>query len=402
MSTKRYEKVKGQTGIRRNLKTNKVEAYKKIGGKTYSATFDTIIEARNWRLTYAPPEEKARSLKMTFGELIEAYRMEHLSTLALSTQGVKLDRIKIFKSLETYQVEDLSPDIITRFFQSQVNKAKGQNSRRLNFDGEIKDLTSILNWYRENYNYKFVVPMITKKLRRLCILKSEKRVKEKLTAEEFLRFFNALDPFYQDVALVQSRIAGRISEVAGPQFSCVDFNNRTLMIKNVVVYGRRKEFLELKPMPKNNEIRACFMTDDLLRVIQRRLNEKHPTSDYVFHHEGKPLKYRSVQHAYNYALKKVGLDKKTSGTHMLRHFTATLTRLVCGNLDAVQSVTGHKTSRLVEHYGVIAKTLQSESITKVEEHLREKSKEMECGWEKAGHKSDDSEGDNSKSSKGLK
>lgn len=69
---------------------------------------------------------------------------------------------------------------------------------------------------------------------------------------------------------------------------------------------------------------------------------------------------------------------------MLRHFTATLTRLVCGNLDAVQSVTGHKTAKLVEHYGAIAPTLQSDSIRKVEEHLKKRAKEMKIGWAVAG------------------
>ncbi len=249
----------------------------------------------------------------------------------------------------------------------------------MNFESEIKDLRAILNWYRETYNYKYVVPIIAKRLRACCTIKKEKKLKEKLSAEEFIMFFGALDPFYRDVALIQSRIAGRIGEVAGLQFMSVDLKNRSLLVKHVVVYGRRKEFVELKANPKTGDIRSCFITDDLLEGLNRRLAAKSPKSDYVFHVDGEPLKYRSVQHAYDHALKKVGLFHKTSGTHMVRHFTATLTRLVCGNLDAVQSVTGHKSIKLVEHYGALSSTLQSDSITKVELFLKQKSVEMNQG-----------------------
>lgn len=266
--------------------------------------------------------------------------------------------------------------VIKRFFQAEVTKARVKNSRRMNFDGEIKDLRAMLNWYRENFNYKYVVPIITKRLKATCTVRKDKKIKEKLSAKEFLLFLNALDPFYKDVALVQSRIAGRIGEVAGLQFKSIDFEKSTLLVKDVVVYGRKKEFVELKTNPKSGEIRYCELTQDLKEVIQRRLLVKSPNSDYVFQIEGQPLKYRSIQHAYDSALKKVGLYGKTSGTHMVRHFTATITRLVCGNLDSVQAVTLIKTQKLLAHYGSLSSSLQAQSICKVEEHLRNLSETM--------------------------
>lgn len=377
---KRYEQVKGQPGIRKDLHNGNYEAYKTIKRKRYSATFDSLKDARQWRLSYVPLEEKALELQMTLGDLIKLYITERLSHLATSTRGVRLDRIRIFNDLATHEVERLTPEIIRRFFQKQVNSSRSSQSRRMNFDGEIKDLRAILNWYRENYNYKYVVPIIAKHLRASCTITKEKKVKQKLSAEEFIRFFYALDPFYRDVALVQSRIAARIGEVAGLQFSSIDIQNRSLLVKHVVVYGRKKEFVELKANPKSGDIRSCFITDDLLEVLIRRKANKNKSNDYVFHVNGEPLKYRSVQHAYDYALKKVGLIHKTSGTHMIRHFTATLTRLVCGNLDAVQSVTGHKSMKLVEHYGALSSTLQGDSISKVETFLKQKSNQLsnEC------------------------
>lgn len=255
----------------------------------------------------------------------------------------------------------------------KVKEAKASKSRRYNFDAEIRDLRAILNWYRETYNYKYAVPIIAKKLRQVGTLTKDKKIKEKLSADEFILFFNALPPFYKDIALVQSRIAGRISEVAGLQIPSLDFENRIITIKEVVVYGRKKEFVELKSLPKSGEIRKCLLTDDCLEVLLRRVNLKAPSSNYVFHVDGQPLKYRSVQHAYDKALRDVDLYKKTSGTHMIRHFTATLTRLVCGNLDSVQAVTGHKSLKLVQNYGALSGSLQGDSMFKVEEFLRSKT-----------------------------
>lgn len=377
---KRYEQLKNCPGVRKDLTTNNYEAYKTIKGERYSATFESLKDAKVWRLTFIPVEEKVLARKMNLGELIEEYKKEHLAGLAYSTRAVRLDRIKIFDDILHLDVEKLTPDILHKFFKTKASAARSSQSRRMNFDGEIKDLRAILNWYRENYNYQYVVPIIAKKLRASCTIKKDRKIKEKLSADEFIQFFDALDPFYRDVALVQSRIAGRIGEVAGLQFQSIDFKNRTLLVKHVVVYGRKKEFIELKSNPKTGDIRSCYITDDLLEVLKRRLILKHRSNDYVFHVNGEPLKYRSVQHAYDYALKKVGLIHKTSGTHMIRHFTATLTRLVCGNLDAVQSVTGHKTMKLVEHYGALASTLQGDSITKVESFLKQKLAQLgsEC------------------------
>ena len=384
---KRYEKVKGQAGIRRDTKTGKLLVCKKIKGTPFYATFDHLMDAKHWKNTFLPPEEKAISLKMTLGELKVNYIRDHLANLASSTKGVRLDRLKIFDELHNHKVEELTPEIINRFFMKKTQEARDSKSRRKNFDGEIKDIRAMLNWYREVYNYKYAVPVITKRLKSICTISREKRVKEKLSAEEFIQFWNQLSPDYQDIALIQSRIAGRICEAAGLQFKCIDFEKRILTVKYVVVYGRKKEFVELKPFPKEEDVRYCHITDDMLEVLKRRLKLKQPNSDYVFHISEQPIKYRSVQHSYDYALKKAGLYGKTSGTHMLRHFTATLTRLVCGNLDAVQAVTGHKSIKLVQHYGTLSSTLQGDSITKVEQFLKQKSVELTSGEQRVSKSS---------------
>ena len=45
----------------------------------------------------------------------------------------------------------------------------------------------------------------------------------------------------------------------------------------------------------------------------------------------------------------------------------------------VQAVTGHKSIKLVQHYGTLSSTLQGDSITKVEQFLKQKSVELTSG-----------------------
>ena len=70
--------------------------------------------------------------------------------------------------------------------------------------------------------------------------------------------------------------------------------------------------------------------------------------NFVFHIDGRPLKYREIQYRYDKALKKAGLKHKYSATHILRHSMANLVRERLG-LEHAQAVGGWKTRSLVEH-----------------------------------------------------
>ncbi len=85
-SSNRYQAIPGQTGIRKDLHNNRYEAYKTVNGKRYSQYFSRIPDARNWRLTFVPTEEKIATKSLTMKELISEYKINHLSRQALSTQ----------------------------------------------------------------------------------------------------------------------------------------------------------------------------------------------------------------------------------------------------------------------------------------------------------------------------
>ena len=108
-----------------------------------------------------------------------------------------------------------------------------------------------------------------------------------------------------------------------------------MIIKETCVWDMSsKVFIELKEFPKNKEPRVCFLTDEILEILFQRKAFQIRGNNYVFHVEGRPLNYGTIQVNYRGAQRKSGVPY--SGTHILRHGMAKLARKVGGGLDAVR------------------------------------------------------------------
>ena len=249
---------------------------------------------------------------------------------------------------------------------------KACDGKRFSFDNELTTLRTVFNWYKEEIDFKFINPIL-KKHRMLGRIKEKPIREKKMEPHELLLFFKALSekPFWYDFAMVQFAFAARVQEIAGLQKVNIDLLRNQLTIKDVVVWSRStRKFLELKSRPKNGEIRTCFMTPKLREIVERRMKDGPSTSSYVFQINGEPISYRSVQHHYNFALRKCGLAARYSATHFMRHTMATITRHVTGSLESVQAVTGHKDQRLVQHYAALSTNVQKNALEQVENFLK--------------------------------
>ena len=89
----------------------------------------------------------------------------------------------------------------------------------------------------------------------------------------------------------------------------------------------------------------------------------------MFHVDGKPLNYCTIQSNYKIAQKKSGVPY--TGTHCLRHGMATLAREVGGmGLDSVVAMTGHKDLKIADHYSKIDGEVQKETSLRILEHIQ--------------------------------
>ena len=390
---KRYVSVsyRGVKGIRKDTKNQTFLVAKTIRGKRHSATFTTAREAADWKknfhpaLSFTPSVEtvKKTALKtlnelkirtvpskkkngedfgFSVGDAWTLYVERHLSKLQYSSCEHRLERGRAFlKRIMAVSMVDINADFVSEHLALEREKSlNSKNSKRYNFDEDLKTFKSFLNWYRENIDSMFVNPVL-KRHKREGMVRELPRRKKKMRTHELMAFFNTLGPegnFWRDFAEIQFYFSGRVQEVAGLQWKSVDFVDGEIEIENVAIWDNKKNFCYLKNSTKNGEARKIPMTEAIFRILKRRRAERNPALvedavlgrkvplDFVFQLEGRPLKYRMIQHRYNQALKKAGLHEYSS-THILRHTMANLVRERMG-LDHAQAVGGWKTRTLVE------------------------------------------------------
>ncbi len=383
MSIKGYKKLKGSVGIYKHETTGNFMARKKLDGKVVQETFNSLFEAKNWRKKFNGVSiEEDQSNCSTLKEVWQTMQKVHFPTLATSTKTIWKRRYEPWKSIEHLPMDKITPSKITSWVNKLVeyyksdfyqNSGRGRASR-CNLNNELNMFVTIFNWYKESEEFEkealHLTSPIKRKHKKLGFIKPVPDKKKQISLEDAYLFFEYLKPLYKDLAMMQFFTAGRVGETAGLQWSNIDLKNRRMIIKHTCVWCMiNKTFLELKPFPKNKEPRPCYITDEIMDILMRRKAFKIPNNDYVFHVEGLPINYATVQLNYREAQRKSGVPY--SGTHILRHGMAKLARKVGGGLDAVIAMTGHKDIKLADHYSKCDEDDQKEVAEKIMQHIRE-------------------------------
>ncbi len=389
MKTKRpymYEILPSSPGIKKHKVTGHYQATKKIKSKTYRETFKSLRDARHWRNTFNGERTQSTGMNQTstLGEVWSAMQRLHFPSLRPSTRQVWLRRYRLLEDLAQIPMGEITPTRLNEWIEDKVDFFKSEawdegggsgKHARCNLDTEINLLSTIFNWYKLEDQFfeesKLVGFPIRKRHRGMGFIKPIPLRHKKIPIEDAFKFFSALKPLYYDLALTQFYCAGRIGEIAGIQISNIDLNSRRLVIKETCYWNSMsKTFVELNPFPKNKEPRYVFITDELMEIIKRRLIQRWPGSNFLFHVEGKPLNYGTIQVNYRQAQRKTGIAY--TGTHCLRHGMATLARKVGGGLDAAIAMTGHKDVKLADHYSSLHEELQMETSIKIMDHIKKK------------------------------
>lgn len=386
MSNKKgYRKLSGQVGIYKHLSSKNYLAIKKIDGKVHQKTFSSIHEAKKWRKAFTGVEAgDKKSSCSTLKFVWETMQEVHFPLLATTTKAIWLRRYEPWKKLEHLPMDKITPSRVTKFVQDLVEYYKSDfyqtsgrgRAARCNLNNELNLFVTIFNWYKESEEFEkealHLTNPIKKKHKKMGFIKPTPDKRKKITLEHALIFFHYLKPLYRNLAKMQFFTAGRVGEVAGLQWSNIDLDNRRLLIKHSCIWDMtHKTFVELKQFPKNKEPRAVYITDEIKEVLKERLAFKAKDCDYVFHVEGSPLNYGTIQLNYREAQRKGKLPY--SGTHILRHGMATLARKVGGGLDAVIAMTGHKDIKLADHYSKCDENDQKEISVKIMEYIKKQN-----------------------------
>lgn len=382
-----YVNIPKHPGIRKHVVSGRYQARKKIKGQQFAETFETIREALHWRNTFngESKSEEAAKTTSTLGHVWNRMKELHFPSLEISTQRIWERRFKPLSELSHLHMQDITSTVINRwierkkkYYSSEEYKAKGRGcSGRCNLYNELNLFNTIFNWYKAEDEFEAesrdLFTPIRPRHKKMAFIRepSVKPEQKKITVEAAFKFFSALPELYADLAMTQFFVAGRISETAGIQISNIYLEEEYLMIKDSVIWFNASKMFEcLKPYPKNREARRVHIHPLLREIIERRLRARKKGCDFLFHVDGKPLNYCTIQVNYRRAQLRTGIPYR--GTHCLRHGMATLARRVGGQgLDSVIAMTGHKDLKLADHYSKIDGEVQKDTSLKIVEHIKQ-------------------------------
>jgi integrase len=373
---KRFIPLKNHKGIRKDTRTGNYQARKYIDKKEYSAVFSKISDALRWKNTFHPDIVKEKE-SLNFGskqklngveeqffidDVWNLYQEQHLPSVSkMSRVDIAKRANNILPNLSGKRMVEINAGLLDEVIKEKVSDTKYlTQSRRYSFDKELKTLKAIFNWYRENYDSFFVVPILKRHFIAGVLKKRVVNKNKKMAPDQVTKFLDAFeDPFWKDFALLHFFMAGRVQEPGGLQVDNIDLEKRCLIVRDVAVYGHDKRFFYLKEVPKNGEERLVHLNDTMVSILERRISDlrvkpceycRESTGErlnFVFQKDSQPLNYRQIQYRYNKALKKSGLWPTYKATHILRKAMANIVRQRMG-LEAAQAVGGWKSRDIVE------------------------------------------------------
>lgn len=348
-------------GIRRKL-NGKYLATKSIDSKRYYKECDTLTEAMSWKNKFhpllspvieaprniptVPDQSNGRDFQITFKAVVERYRngrMKDCSEGRIYKKGKRIDRF--MPPLYSVRMCEMNPEIITRHIESEKLLAN-DTFGRCSFDMEIRDLTSIFNWYKEEVDFTFISP-VTRYHKRVGKIRDPEKKSKYLSETQLLAFTDELPEPFKSMAMIQYCLALRIGEVAGINTGTVDFEKGTIAITDVITWLKNSP--KYKPSTKTGD-ETTFEMNAVITSRLKYLDKLRPKGcKFFFHHKGGPIRYDIILEAYNDALERAGLSDEFSGTHIIRYTMGKDARRSHGK-DAAQAIMRHKSSRMTEHY----------------------------------------------------
>ena len=293
-------------------------------------------------------QDNGQNRKFFLRDVWFLYQKDHLPTISESSRISKKYRCNQFlPPLYNLKMHELTPQVISELIHiSKEEEERKQLKRRFNFERELRDLRSILNWYSANHDFRFVNPVNSGHYK-LSVIREIPFVQRQISQEQIQKFLDQLPAFYRDIATMEFYCGARIGEIAGLQWKNVDFARRILKIQEVIVWIGNDP--KIKAFPKNGSSREVFINFTMMEILKRYFDNRASASPFVFHRKGKPLLYSVICANFNRAWIRAELPQYR-GAHILRYGSSQLGRRLTGSIDGAKALTGHKSFALANQY----------------------------------------------------
>lgn len=347
--------VKGNPGIR--MKENgKFIVTKSIGGNRTTKEFTNLTQAKNWKKDKSTVDLKVNGKDPTlsgqgegrneilFRDVLAQYLIEGTVELDDYTIVRKKRRMaKFLPNLMSVKMTELNGRVILKHVQD-MKLLVTEDSRRCNFDKELKDLSSILNWYDEEIT-PFHNP-IRKKHFAAGKIKSVPKKNKNLPPEALPLAGVHMIKVVRLVTVMQFLLGSRVGEVCALNDRTVDFRNGQIDLSETIQW--RDSVPHHRYGTKTDNPNVKEMTPLMRNILLEMKAERPKGCKYFFQYRGKPLRYNLILDELNKALKLAGFGE-FSGTHVLRYAMSTFARHEEG-LDVAQAMLAHSDARMTEGY----------------------------------------------------
>lgn len=354
------------TKRRRKLKPYQAEVWVS-GVMVESQAFDTKAQAHTWhdrtKAAYLRGEGSVSSQAetLTFAELIDHYEAQRLPTLLHTGTRAIPPQLKLFRAsgLAAKRVRSITARDISEFFKWAKLQPTVDNPNRQSFEAEMKRLRILFTHFREEFDAKFVSPVLKKHTTELRLRPKRDQSDKYIPLEVVPDFLEGLsrcrNPAYYDIALVMLVFGLRIGEVAALKWDAVDLGEQTLRVKRLLEWrgpegdraGRK-----IVDRVKTESSRRTLPIPEIAAEAFLRARARHPTSEEVFlSKKGELLQDQNVVQVFNRVLAKLGV--KWTGSHLLRHTNATLPLLAGMPLEQIQANLGHTSREQTETYAKV-------------------------------------------------
>lgn len=191
-------------------------------------------------------------------------------------------------------------------------------------------------------------------LENIAITKAKKKVKEHYNYKQLEDFFAVIDNEEdKDLFKLFSYLGARISEFVGLTWDCYDPINKTIEIKQQVLYQQMNQPILTTSLKTKESYRKCKLNSEIYEMLEKR--RKICRKGYIF-----PRSRTNIYTSYSKTklrVKMISYMKKANlplmSPHGFRHTKATMFMAVCTSMAEVKAAArflGHSVTTMIETY----------------------------------------------------
>lgn len=319
----------------------------------------------------------------SFDTVLKYWWENHVEDLSTNTKIRYTTVQKCFEYFKSFNINDIKSQDIDLWIEMLIYQFEEKNQgKRKSFTYELNILKSVFRFCNERRDSDILNPIRKRHYQRASMPKKVVPIKSKnLTKSQFDAFMKNLSKLkYGEIYLSLSEIhffhALRISEVTAiywedlhldendpeKSFLRIQRSHKWIAKKGVTIdlgfKNSKAHDLNEKILPLFPETYKRFK-----KLRAEAIKNKVPLSGLIFHQgNGQPFTYRMIQHAYDKAFKKAGLQY--TGTHILRHGGSRHLYRKTRSLETAQQLLGNVNIRNTIIYTEVKGEALSEAILK--------------------------------------